>query len=118
MNYQAISAALIIIVTLGLSAYDLVPALNETPGDTISAVLRQWSREWYVLAYLWGVLGGHFFAGDPNPLLGAGLGLTIWTVWILLIVNLGTRSADLPSWVYILLMIVGILAGHFFWSQA
>jgi len=119
--YQTISAALIVAVVVGVGLYDLMPALYAEDA-TISHVLRSWSREWPVLAYLWGVLAGHFFLGHEHPVTGSETNdafILIWTSWTLLILNLFWRdvSTSTPEWIYAALLTLGVVAGHFLWSQ-
>jgi hypothetical protein len=120
--YQTISAILIAIVTVGLSAYDLLPALNETPGDTISAVIRSWAKEWAVVPYIWGVLGGHFFLGYPQAITDptGDLYITMFSIWSMFLASLVMRSygTEVSVWIRLLVMAVGVLMGSFFWSQA
>jgi len=120
--YQTASTILIVAVTVGLSVYDLLPALSEEPGDTISAVLRRWSREWPVLAYLWTMLGAHFFLGHPAYVTGTARGdaaVLVLTSWGLLIANVAARDyvESFPLWVFAVLMLAGLPMGHFFWTQ-
>jgi len=120
--YQTISAALIATVTLGLAAYDVLPALSDADGDTISQVLRRWSRDWPILAYLWGVLAGHFFLGYHRAVTtpAGDLWLVVWSGWLGLILNLWYREAAVSAgtWAYVGLLVAGVSVGHFFWSQA
>jgi hypothetical protein len=122
MNYQSISAAIILVLTVGVSAYDVLPALSDPEGDTISAVLRAWSRDWIVIPYLYGVLGGHWFLGHDHAITDphGDLYITVWTMWLMLIVSLAFRRAevDVPAWGYLACMAVGVAVGHWFWSQA
>lgn len=119
--YQSISAVLIVAVTLLLSLYDILPALSAADGDTISAVLRQWSREWPILAWLWGVLGGHWFLGYSEPLMSApDEYVLIWLTWCFFVLNVWVRAEGvrLGTVGYFVVLLFGIIAGHFLWSQA
>jgi hypothetical protein len=122
MNAYNISVILIAVATFGLSLWDLVPALNSVDGDTISRIIRAWSREWPILAYLWGLLGGHFFLGYSEALTNprGDLYLTLWVTWAAFILNLWYRSNDVEPNVYIFAVAItlGLLVGSFFWSQA
>lgn len=119
--YQTLSALIIIVVVIGVGLYDIVPALLAEDA-TISHVLRSWSREWPVLAYLWGVLAGHFFLGHEDPVTASETTdafVLIWTSWTLLIGNLFWRDIQVstPEWMYVALLSAGVVTGHFFWSQ-
>lgn len=48
----------VIVVLLGWEAYALG---NRTSGDTISEIVWQATRRWPIIAFLAGVLCGHFF---------------------------------------------------------
>jgi len=123
MDYTLASTILIIAVTVGLSAYDLLPAFNSVSRDTLSAVLYTWSRDWWIIAYVWGVLGGHFFGGHAQATTTPvqDTYLTFWFMWVLMIVNVAHVKEQwplLPTWCYLTLIMIGVLSGHFFWSQA
>lgn len=123
MSLQLTSAALIVLVTLILSLYDIVPAVNDARGDTISEVLRQWSRDWPVLAYMWGVLGGHWFLGHAAYVTGSQRGdaaLLVLSGWAALILCVGLQdyTERLGLGVHAAFLLAGIAAGHFLWTQA
>jgi hypothetical protein len=119
-NLQWVSSALILIVTLGLAVYDVWPAVTEVSGDTLSEVMHRWSEDWPILAYLWGVLGGHFFLGARQPVVGDGQDplVLLWFTWVLFITNLSVHASDieLPRQVHGIVLLVGIGAGHLLWS--
>ena len=117
------TAILIVIVTVGLAAYDIIPASNSVDGDTISEVLRHWGEEFrLVLSYTWGGLGAHFWSGYPGVGLDTTgeLALTFWTMWAALVLNLGLRGwvRLWDWWVPIPVMLFGALVFSFTWSQA
>jgi len=74
---------LILTVAVGASVYDVFAATNQSTGDTISAVLRTLSRDWWVVAYGWGLLGGHFFLGYPQALTtpGTDTKIALFVTW-------------------------------------
>jgi len=119
---KAITYAVIIFVTLGASTYTAIMAGNDTAGDTISAVLRTVSRDWWIVAWLWGLLAGHWFLGHGQALTSPYFDsvLVIWLTWILFVLNLGhffEGWTALPTWAYALLLALGTATGHFLWSQ-
>lgn len=122
MAYQTVTVILIATVSIGLSAYDVLPATNAVDGDTISEVIRRWGREWIVLPYIWGGLGGHFWAGSPHHIwTGADqLRVTVWSMWMVFVLNLGLRQQvrDWPWWAFLIAMMGGALVFSFTWSQA
>lgn len=108
-------------IALALTGWDIVLATDAVEGNTISKVLGRGSREWPLLAYLWGVLGGHFFLGH-GPAITTPTGdfrITIWSMWIGLILNFWYRheAVSLPTWAYAAVLVAGMIVGHFFWSQ-
>ena len=88
-------AAAAVVVVLG---YDLWAVLNNTPGDTISAVI-QWLWELVpAVALWWGAAGGHF-TSTRQPLLPLHERWVI-LVWTTVVVIGLTRIAGVPNtWV-------------------
>jgi hypothetical protein len=43
MDYETTSIVLIVVVTLGLAVYDVLPATNEIDADTLSAIMHLWT---------------------------------------------------------------------------
>lgn len=54
---------IILVVTVGLIAYDIYAAANKKDGDTITQVILKWSTKYPVVPFVFGFLMGHFF-GD------------------------------------------------------
>jgi hypothetical protein len=121
MNAHTISVVFIVIATFGLSLWDLIPALNNVDGDTISRIIRAWSREWPILAYLWGLLGGHFFLGYSKTVISPSgdIYFIFWITWGMFILNLWYRNNNIEPKVYIftVAIIIGLVIGNFFWTQ-
>ena len=61
-----ITSWVIAILTAGTILYDIIPAVNKTPGDTISEVLFASARKRPIIAVAWGILTGHLFWGQDN----------------------------------------------------
>lgn len=105
-----------------LVGYDIVALVVGGAKSTISSVMRDWAHELPILAYAWGVLGGHFFWGHPEPVTTetGDLVLLLFSVWVGVILNFAYQDGakDLPLWVWIVIVMAGLVAGHFFWSQA
>lgn len=119
---HAYTLAFIIVVALGASTWTAVAAANGVPGDTVSAVLRRASRDWWVLAYVWGLLAGHWFLGHPHAVTtpGADTRLVLWLSWAIFVLNAAHFRLDwpdVPVWGYALLLGLGTACGHFLWSQ-
>jgi len=117
-----ITAFLVLAGALGYVGYDVIVATNDIQGDTISAVLRRWGRDMPVVVYIWGVLGGHFWAGSEALSMSAGdeLRITLWSMWMGLILSLWWyhTGRTLTWWGALLVVNIGLLVGHFLWSQA
>ncbi len=59
---KLITVAVIGVTAVLLIAYDIWARLREKDADsTISAVIRDWSMKWPIIAFTFGVLMGHFF---------------------------------------------------------
>lgn len=118
MNWRKVTKTLLIVGTLLVIAYDIIPASNGLLGDTISEVVLGWSQRCAFLPLGLGVLVGHLFwprTGGPvafaqrHPVLPFGIGIALglffkeWSV----------------EWLHhpILAVIAGIVPGHFFWAQ-
>ncbi|WGK64285.1 hypothetical protein [Croceiramulus getboli] len=96
---------------------------NGEEDDTISHVLKSWAFDrYFFITFAWGVLGGHFFLGVKESILGTSLWLPPLLVVVImaLLYYLGVRYRD--RWTIqpkhqFALLISGFLFGHFFWSQ-
>jgi hypothetical protein len=116
-DYEMTSIVLIAVVTIGLSIYDVLPATNEVDADTLSAIMHLWSRQWWIIPFIWSVLAGHWFGGHPVEIASAWP-ILLWLTWALFVVNLGTRHVEFPWWFYLAVHVLGWFVGHFLWSQA
>lgn len=114
-------AIVIAALAISLTAWDIVLVADAVDGNTISATLRHASREWPVLAYMWAVLGGHFFLGHGSAITTprGDFWIVIWSMWLGFILNLWYRreAVSVPLWAYVALLVAGTLVGHFLWSQ-
>lgn len=61
MNLRSLTAAIIIVVALGLGAYDVAPFMTDVDDDTISEVLRDWGQVVRAVPFAAGVLVGHWW---------------------------------------------------------
>jgi len=50
-----------IAITLLLISWDVLLAADSRKGNTISEIVGNASRRWWIMAYGWGVVGGHLF---------------------------------------------------------
>ncbi len=105
-----------LLITVGLILWDVFLAADKEPGNTISEVIQQASKRWWIIAYGWGVLAGHFFLTSPVE------SLPVWTVPISLtaagiggLVFGATRKLIVPRW---LALIVGAVHGWLLWGTS
>lgn len=114
----------IVIGVMGfLILLNIVLHFNKTKNDTVNVILKNWAySKYFFITFFWGVLGGHFFLGSQRPLFGSN-----WWLPVLLVIGimlglliLGKRigrEAVLKRRYQLLLLLSGILYGHFVWSQ-
>ena len=114
----------IIIAVVGfLILINILLNFNKVENDTVNVILKNWAyHKYFFITFIWGVLGGHFFLGSPKPVFGGNWWLPVLIViMIILILILLGRKLDrdivLKRRYQILLLITGVLYGHFFWSQ-
>jgi hypothetical protein len=96
---------------------------NKIKNDTVNVVLKNWANsKYFFITFIWGVLGGHFFLGTTTPVFGSNWWLPVVLVIILvaILVIIGkrlTKGFVIKRQYQLLLLIAGLLYGHFFWSQ-
>lgn len=66
MNLRRPTIAIIILSSIALAAYDVLPLLTEVEGDTISEVLRDWAPRHPFVPLALCVLIGHWFIHIPG----------------------------------------------------
>ena len=93
---------------------------NDVEGDTVKARLREWAYgKSFFITFLWGVLTGHFFFGSENPVIKK----TEWSVaaivaMSLILIGIGRLlKSKIKARHQLLLLVFGILFGHFFFSM-
>lgn len=96
---------------------------NKIKNDTVNVILKNWAySKYFFITFIWGVLGGHFFLGTTTPVFGNNWWLPVVLVIILVafLVIIGKRlnkDFRIKRRYQLLLLIAGLLYGHFFWSQ-
>lgn len=111
-----------IIVATGLlwMVYDIFPAVNVGRGDTISENVRDWSRKWWILAYVWGALATHFFVNVGQPanyksmfyvFAGVTVGYLATNIATVIVVG------EVPPWFRLLALVIGALTSLVLWAQ-
>ena len=109
-----------ILVIIGvIIVVDLFLAFNETEGDTISNVLRDWAyRQFFVLTWVWGVLAGHLFLTNANPIFAPSVSILVLLGLTLVLFLAGFFYKTLGVPVHAALLVVGAVAGYLLWPQS
>lgn len=106
-----------------LILFNIYLNFNKVKNDTINVILKNWAfNRYFYITFFWGVLGGHFFLGSSNAAFGSNWWLPVALVAVIVfaLVLIGKRlSKDfvLKRRYQMLLLIAGLLYGHFIWSQ-
>lgn len=114
---------IVIAVIIFLILFNIYLNYNKIENDTINEILKNWAySKYFFITFIWGVFGGHFFLGSPRPVFGSNWWMPVVLVIILVILlifigNKLKRSDILKRRYQLLLLISGVLYGHFFWSQ-
>ena len=102
---------------------NVVLSFNDIQDDTINFIIKKWAySKYFFLTFAWGILGGHFFLGTKIPLFGDNWWLPVVLVVLVLVILffIGKKQDDafvMESKTQVLLLVLGVLYGHFFWSQ-
>lgn len=114
----------ILIAIIGfLVLFNIYLNFNKIENDTINVILKNWAyNKYFFITFIWGVLGGHFFLGTKSPLFGSNwwipVVLVIVIVFILILIGKKFKSDFVLQQRYqLVLLITGLLYGHFIWSQ-
>ena len=114
----------ILIAIIGfLVLFNIYLNFNKIENDTINVILKNWAyNKYFFITFIWGVLGGHFFLGTKTPLFGSNwwipVVLVIVIVFILILIGKKFKSDFVLQQRYqLVLLITGLLYGHFIWSQ-
>ena len=118
LNTKFVEEVLLWIIGL-LIIFDVYLYLNKTKGDTISTILKNWVYgKFFFITYIWGVLAGHFFLGSNNSFFNNSR----WNLLIILEITLILLTFGMYFNVkispggQIVLLLIGLSVGHFFWS--
>ena len=118
LNIKYVEEVLLWIIGI-LIIFDVYLYLNKTKGDTISTVLKNWVYgKFFFITYIWGVLAGHFFLGSNNSIFNNSswnLLIILEITLILLIFGMYFKVKINPGG-QIILLLIGLFVGHFFWS--
>jgi len=116
MSFEDISLGFIWGSIIIISLYDLIPAFNDKPGDTISEVIREMTSRWWSFPFAWGVLGGHWFGPEAikrpeyGPISLAILGAILFFANLLRLVKIKSKIA------WALFHVIGWILGMWLWS--
>jgi hypothetical protein len=109
---------LAIVFTLAIVVFDVPAAIDKTPGNTFSELLRAGARETTIFPWALGVFAGRWFHPvDDFKLLGIAGPLILMVLTFVVIVLGGIlrrAGTEMPSWVAAGL---GVLAGVLLWSE-
>lgn len=106
-----------------LILFNIYLNFNKIENDTVNVILKEWAyKEYFFITFVWGVLGGHFFLGSKTPVFGSNWWLPVVLVILLIfvLIIIGKRVTIEPKVkrrYQFVLLILGLLYGHFFWSQ-
>ncbi|APX99775.1 hypothetical protein CLV86_2044 [Lacinutrix venerupis] len=123
MDYTLIVQIVIGITILFLILFNIYLYFNDVENDTVNFLIKRWAyHKYFFLTTAWGILGGHFFLGTEVPLLGPNAWLPVVLVVVLLIALLiiglkQDKDFVMKRRIQLLLLILGVIYGHFFWSQ-
>jgi len=121
MTARALTISLMISVFIVLITWDIyVVAFNNERNDSISNILRDWSKRVLLLPYSFGVLSGHLFLPDIGYSIYGWRGIALLTSSAISISGLGwlIRYYRFESKAYPWVMLIaGVLAGHLLWPQ-
>ena len=99
--------------------FDIYLYLNRKKGDTISHILKTWVYgKFFFITYFWGVLAGHFFLGSSESFFGDSTWnfLIILEIALILLAYGVIFKIKLKPDGQIILLLIGLSVGHFFWS--
>lgn len=100
---------------------DILLYINKVKGDTISNIIRDWVYgKAYFITFAWGVFTGHFFMGNGDwigsiktlPCL-----IILSFLLVALFVHAHFKKPVMKPQHQLILLVAGILYGHFFWSM-
>ena len=111
---RKISIGLVIACFAIMTLWDIYPTLTPEKGDTISEATRDIGAVCYTLAFVWGILPGHFWFNKRDlatrniPALWVATGLFVARD----VTQLGTFQGGTP-----IAFILGVIAGSVWWPQ-
>lgn len=119
--YITIVEVVLIVITLAFLILEVILSLNNIEGDTISGIISEWAygRNFFI-TFAWGVVTGHLFLGSKSPLLKDNV-MSVVVVALLacivVIVGCKRKSSNITRLFQAIILISGIVIGHFTWSM-
>ena len=114
----------IVIAVVGfLILFNVYLNFNKIENDTINVILKNWAyNKYFFITFFWGVLGGHFFLGSHQPVFGSNwwIPVVLVIIFVFFLIFLGRqldKTVIMKRRYQLLLLIIGVFYGHFFWSQ-
>ena len=102
-----------------LVLFNIYLNFNNVKNDTVNVILKKWvHNKYFFITFFWGVLGGHFFLGSAKPLFCCNWWLPVaLLVVIARMLMLLRNTIKVKPYHQVILIICGLLYGHFVWSQ-
>lgn len=119
--YITIVEVVLIVITLAFLILEVILSLNNIEGDTISGIISEWAygRNFFI-TFAWGIVTGHLFLGSKSPLLKDNV-MSVVVVALLacivVIVGCKRKSSNITRLFQAIILISGIVIGHFTWSM-
>lgn len=114
-DYKWPTVVIVLVSTVGLIVYDIIPAISRPLGDTISEVLRDWSYRYWVIPLAFGVLNGHWFGPAVQPVQHGFWFLIGFGILSLIMGYFNIGHFDPSNWW--ILVFLGFIMGATFWAQ-
>jgi len=64
MNHNTANIGIVVALILAIAGWDVYSLLTSNP--TLSNTILEWSRQWPIVSFLFGVLFGHLFWGQSS----------------------------------------------------
>jgi len=123
---RKLTACIFLAFVFALIAWDIVVAVNNAPGDTISEIVLSWAGRFCVVPFAAGTLMGHiFWTLEKKPsrwltipiLLVVTACLLVWDIVTVCEISESICKVWLAKHPAVLLL-VGVVCGHFLWGQS
>lgn len=123
MSYKLITDIVVVVVVTGLALYDVLPALSEAKGDTISEAVQNAIMHNVVFLYGLSMLLAHFSLPRERALWGQpeSVYVMIFIAWTILIAGIMLRQYEVTInslWLPLVVITLGLLSGHYLWPMS